>query len=125
MRKGQPLLSRLNSAWTRLLLADKSLIVLLAAFLFIMPMLSQDFGVTWDEHFHYEYGRRVFNYYASGFSDKSATDYLSLHYYGGLFDIIAEAAHRLLPSFPRSDMKHMAQQSFRVDGHSFYRVAGS
>ena len=77
-----------------------------------MPVLSQDFGVTWDEHFHYEYGRRVFNYYASGFADKSATDYLSLHYYGGLFDLLAESAHRLLPEFPRSDVKHVANSLF-------------
>ena len=77
-----------------------------------MPVLSQDFGVTWDEHFHYEYGRRVFNYYASGFTDKSALDYLSLHYYGGLFDLLAETAHRILPSFPRSDIKHIANSLF-------------
>lgn len=108
-----PLLPRwLDCIWNKRPLPDKSLFVLLGLLLFIMPVLSQDFGITWDEHFHYEYGRRVYNYYASGLTDKSATDYLSLHYYGGLFDLIAESAHRILPSFPRSDVKHAANSLF-------------
>ncbi len=106
------LVDRFHTYWSERSLSDKSLLVLLALLLFAMPVLSQDFGVTWDEHFHYEYGRRVFNFYASGFADRSATDYLSLHYYGGLFDFLAECAHRMLPSFPRSDIKHIANSLF-------------
>jgi hypothetical protein len=60
--------------------------VLFAAALTIVLATFQDYGVTWDEHYHATYGKHVLAYYLSGFNDTAALTYHNLWLYGGAFD---------------------------------------
>ncbi len=74
--------------------------ILLLLFVF-MPLLSIQFGFTWDEPYHIRYGERVWNYLNSlFFADRINTDYLkeNTYLYGGLFDIICRAVCNLIPN---------------------------
>jgi 4-amino-4-deoxy-L-arabinose transferase-like glycosyltransferase len=63
-----------------------------------MLVLSRDFGVTWDERYHELYGRRVFEFLATGAqSDWFRPGRLYIHLGGGLFDALCVALQRLLP----------------------------
>jgi len=57
----------------------------------------QDYGVTWDEHYHDTYGKYLLAYYLSGFRDTAALTYHNLWLYGGAFDAPTALAKRLLP----------------------------
>ena len=46
-----------------------------------------DYGISWDERFHIEYGEHIFQWYASGFEDKTALSYRIDYLYGGGFDL--------------------------------------
>jgi len=91
---------------------DMALWALLAALLPTMAALSFDFGITWDEHFHVTYGNMVYNYFASGFRDTAALDYLSLYLYGGLFDLICTLGRKLLPFLQEYDARHLLNSVF-------------
>jgi hypothetical protein len=60
--------------------------VLFAAALVVVLATFQDYGVTWDEHYHEAYGKYVLAYYLSGFRDTAALTYHNLWLYGGAFD---------------------------------------
>jgi glycosyltransferase involved in cell wall biosynthesis len=52
-----------------------------------MPAMSFQFAITGDEHWHYDYGNSIFNYFFHG--DTSAQTATSgIQYYGGIFDFI-------------------------------------
>jgi hypothetical protein len=57
----------------------------------------RDFGLSWDDYTHSEYGDLLFNFYASGFSDRRALSWVNLYYYGGGFDLLAALAAKVLP----------------------------
>src|ERR1041385_6942146 len=59
---------------------------LFATALAIVLATFQDYGVTWDEHYHETYGKYVLAYYLSGFRDTAALTYHNLWLYGGAFD---------------------------------------
>ncbi|MBZ5714517.1 glycosyltransferase family 39 protein [Nannocystis pusilla] len=46
------------------------------------------YGVTWDEAWHLEYGRRISKWYTSGFSDTDALTYRINYLYGGGYDLL-------------------------------------
>lgn len=69
----------------------------LAAALAIVLATFQDYGVTWDEHYHDTYGKYLLAYYLSGFRDTAALTYHNLWLYGGAFDAPTALAKRLLP----------------------------
>jgi len=53
-------------------------------------LLFRDFGITWDEPIHNNYGIRVLNYYKTNLEDKSAIEYgKRIIYYGSAFDLAA------------------------------------
>jgi glycosyltransferase involved in cell wall biosynthesis/tetratricopeptide (TPR) repeat protein len=53
----------------------------------VMPMMSFQYAVTGDEHWHFDYGNSIYNYFFHG--DKSAQTATSgIQYYGGIFDFI-------------------------------------
>ncbi len=56
-----------------------------------------DYGITYDEPKDHEYGRLLWNYYLSGFRDRSLFAYHDLKIYGGLFEMIAWPTSLLLP----------------------------
>jgi hypothetical protein len=57
----------------------------------------RDYGLGWDDYAHAEYGELLFQFYASGFSDKRALSYINLYMYGGGFDLLAALAAKILP----------------------------
>ncbi len=66
-----------------------------AAISIVLPWLSADYGVTWDEHFRQAHGTRVVSFYRG---ELSAADFPEdgSHQYGGLFDVTANGVHQLL-----------------------------
>ena len=76
-----------------------------------MLLLSQDFGITCDEPFHYQNGEDVVGYFAS-FTKERAYHRGNLRYYGPLFDVLAYATEKLgVFSFP-ADAHHFINAIF-------------
>ncbi len=71
--------------------------VLFAAALALVFATFQDYGVTWDEHYHDTYGKDLLAYYLSGFRDTAALTYHNLWLYGGAFDTPTALMKRILP----------------------------
>src|SRR5690606_8454451 len=81
-----------------------------------MPSLSFQYGQSGDEDVEIQYGIDIFNFYALG--DKQAIDYDSaphpimgghiqgMQFYGGMFDFLTEAVHRVFPSWHIVDVRH-------------------
>lgn len=90
----------MKSLWDRFSLALFVIIALLIAATF------RDYGLSWDEPFHIEYGARLLKYYASGGQDTSAFDYINLYLYGGLFDAPVALLVKYLP-FDLIDSRHL------------------
>jgi dolichyl-phosphate-mannose-protein mannosyltransferase len=57
----------------------------------------RDYGLSWDDYTHAEYGDFLVKLYASGFQDRRALSWVNLYYYGGGFDILATLAAKVLP----------------------------
>ncbi len=57
----------------------------------------EDYGLGWDDFTHSQYGQLLLDYYASGFSDKRALNFVNLYMYGGGFDMAAALAAKVLP----------------------------
>jgi Dolichyl-phosphate-mannose-protein mannosyltransferase len=56
-----------------------------------------DYGLSWDDYVHSEYGDLLLKLYVSGFTDRRALSWVNLYYYGGGFDLLAAAAAKVLP----------------------------
>jgi len=83
--------------------------VLLVVTFFLMPLLSFDFGVTWDEPIRAAHGDMIVDYYTSGFDDTRALDPENevLKYYGALFDSVTSYLHELT-QFDLYPLRHIA-----------------
>src|SRR5713226_8817802 len=57
----------------------------------------RDYGLSWDDYTHSEYGDLLLKFYASGFADRRALSWVNLYYYGGGFDLLAALAAKVLP----------------------------
>jgi len=57
----------------------------------------RDYGLSWDDYTHSQYGDLLLRLYASGLSDRRALSFVNLYYYGGGFDLLAAAAAKVLP----------------------------
>ena len=67
----------------------------LAIFLVIaMPLMSFQYAVTGDEHWHFDYGNDIYNYFFHG-DTYAQTTTSGIQYYGGLFDFITAATYHL------------------------------
>jgi hypothetical protein len=71
-----------------------ALFVLLAA---VFILTFDDYGVTWDEDVHNQYGVFVLEYYTSFFQNTRALSWLNLYNYGAAFDMIAAILNRFSP----------------------------
>ncbi len=60
----------------------------------------RDYGLSWDDYVHSEYGDLLLEFYASGFRDRRALSWVNLYYYGGGFDLLAALAAKVLPFTP-------------------------
>ncbi len=60
-------------------------------------MTFRDYGLSWDDYAHAEYGDLLIAYYASGLRDQRALSFVNLYYYGGGFDVLAALVAKALP----------------------------
>lgn len=71
-------------------------LVLAGAFVAVL-LTFRDYGVAWDEQGETVEGALLLKYYASGFRDHSAYEFVNFRYYGGGFELPAAALARVLP----------------------------
>jgi Dolichyl-phosphate-mannose-protein mannosyltransferase len=57
----------------------------------------RDYGLSWDDYVHSEYGDLLLELYVSGLRDRRALSWVNLYYYGGGFDLLAALAAKALP----------------------------
>jgi hypothetical protein len=57
----------------------------------------RDYGLSWDDYAHSEYGDLLVAFYASGLRDQRALSWVNLYMYGGGFDLLAALAAKVLP----------------------------
>lgn len=69
----------------------------LAATTAIVLATFNDYGITWDAHYHMANGKHVLAYYTSLFEDRSVLTYHNLYLYGGAFDGIVALANLVSP----------------------------
>jgi hypothetical protein len=76
---------------------DRLAIGVLAALGIAALLTFRDYGLSWDDYAHSEYGDLLLQFYASGLRDQRALSWVNLYYYGGGFDLLAAAAAKFLP----------------------------
>ncbi|MBX2905575.1 MAG: glycosyltransferase [Taibaiella sp.] len=73
----------------------RSMFNILALLLVIaMPLLSFGFGVSGDEHWHFDYGNSIYNYFFHGDNSAQTAD-SGIQFYGGLFDFLVTFVFRV------------------------------
>src|SRR6516165_1973415 len=78
-------------------IVDRLAIGVLGAVAIVALLTFRDYGLSWDDYAHSEYGDLLLQFYASGFHDQRALSWVNLYYYGGGFDLAAAAAAKVLP----------------------------
>ncbi|HEY7664902.1 MAG TPA: glycosyltransferase family 39 protein [Xanthobacteraceae bacterium] len=76
---------------------DQLAIVVLSVIGVAALLTFRDYGLSWDDYTHSEYGALLLKFYASGLRDQRALSWVNLYYYGGGFDLVAALAAKLLP----------------------------
>ena len=76
---------------------DRLAIGVLAALGVVALLTFRDYGLSWDDYAHSEYGDLLLQFYASGLRDQRALSWVNLYYYGGGFDLLAAVAAKFLP----------------------------
>lgn len=76
---------------------DRLAIGVLAAVGIVALLTFRDYGLSWDDYAHSEYGDLLLQFYASGLRDQRALSWVNLYYYGGGFDLLAAIAVKFLP----------------------------
>lgn len=81
------------------------------------------YGISNDEPVQHAYGRMLWDWYLSGFTDDSAFRFRNLYLYGGLFDLLAAGLEPLVP-LPVHDLRHLLSALFGLAGMAaVYRIA--
>jgi hypothetical protein len=76
---------------------DQIAIALLCVVGVLALLTLRDYGLSWDDYAHSEYGALLLDFYASGLRDQRALSWVNLYYYGGGFDLAAALAAKVLP----------------------------
>jgi hypothetical protein len=63
----------------------------------LMSLTYGDYGIIWDAQVQNDYGKKLLDWYLSGFRDRSAFHYDNLYLYGGGFDLLAALLNRVSP----------------------------
>jgi hypothetical protein len=83
------------------LVASRIFDVLAVAVLVVVTAIAlatfRDYGLSWDDYAHSEYGDLLLAFYASGLRDQRALSWVNLYMYGGGFDLLAALAAKALP----------------------------
>jgi hypothetical protein len=88
---------------------------LLAALVALVCATFRDYGISNDEEVQHVYGRKLIDFYLSGFSDDSAFHYRNLYLYGGLFDMAAVVLDHVSP-FGAYETRHLLSGLIGVGG---------
>jgi hypothetical protein len=72
-------------------LAGLALVGLVAALTF------RQYGLSWDDYTHAQYGDLLLSLYGTGFRDDRALSFVNLYMYGGGFDMLAALLAKILP----------------------------
>ena len=57
----------------------------------------RDYGLSWDDYTHSQYGELLLSFFASGLRDQRALSWVNLYYYGGGFDLLSALVAKLSP----------------------------
>jgi len=76
---------------------DRLAVGVLAGLGIVALLTFRDYGLSWDDYAHSEYGGLLVQFYASGMRDQRALSWVNLYYYGGGFDLLAAVAAKFLP----------------------------
>lgn len=76
---------------------DRLAVVAVGVLGIFVLLTFRDYGLSWDDYAHSEYGDLLLKFYASGLRDQRALSWVNLYYYGGGFDLLAAFAAKLLP----------------------------
>lgn len=77
------------------------------AIVFVLVLATfRDYGVTWDEDWHLEYGDQILSWFLTFGADTSALCYRVDFLYGGGFDLLGAIARRLSP-LPQHETMHL------------------
>ncbi len=90
-----PALSSKELATSRVF--DRLALAAIGAVGLIALLTFRDYGLSWDDYAHSEYGDLLLKLYVSGFRDQRALSWVNLYYYGGGFDLLAALAAKVLP----------------------------
>ena len=76
---------------------DRLAVAVLCVVAVLALLTFRDYGLSWDDYVHSEYGALLLELYRSGLSDRRALSWVNLYYYGGGFDLVAALAAKVLP----------------------------
>src|SRR2546423_6565683 len=79
---------------------DRLAVGVLAALGIVALLTFRDYGLSWDDYAHSEYGDLLLQFYASGLRDQRALSWVNLYYYGGGFDLLSAGAPQVFPPPP-------------------------
>ncbi len=94
---------------------DRAAIAILGGLFVLAMIVVRDYGISNDEEVQHRYGELIVSYYASGFRDTALFTYKNLYLYGGLFDVLAVGAAKLLP-FDVFVIRHVMSATIGVAG---------
>jgi len=86
---------------------DLASMALFAALLVLVFATFNSYAITNDEDVQQRYGEMIVAYYTTGFKDRSLFHFVNLYLYGGLFDVTAVLAQRLLPFVEPYTIRHI------------------
>jgi hypothetical protein len=96
------------------LITYRNATIIVFGILFLIVLATfPDYGISWDERWHLNYGYTLINYYRSllhGQIDAEATTYRDLFVYGGVFDLTANIGIKLLGvilPFGKMELRHL------------------
>jgi hypothetical protein len=79
------------------IICDRLAVAVLAAVGVAAVLTFRDYGLSWDDYAHSQYGDLLLRFYASGLRDRRALTWVNLYYYGGGFDLLSAAVAKVSP----------------------------
>ena len=76
---------------------DRIAVAVLGVVTLVALATFRDYGLSWDDYAHSEYGDLLLAFYRSGFKDQRALSFVNLYRYGGGFDLLAALIAKVLP----------------------------
>ena len=76
---------------------DRIAVAVLGVVALVALATFRDYGLSWDDYTHSEYGELLLAFYRSGFKDQRALSFVNLYRYGGGFDLLAALTAKVLP----------------------------